>query len=152
MHAADPSEREARRLAALRRYDILDTAREPAFDEIAALAAEICETPIAVVNLIDEHRQFFKAEVGLGVRETPLETSFCAKAILEDDFLLVPDATRDHRFDGNPLVTGEPHLRFYAGALLKTYGGGGHRGAGTTQLPAETAERQIAEILAILKK
>jgi signal transduction histidine kinase len=120
MHAADPSEREARRLAALRRYDILDTAREPAFDEIAALAAEICETPIAVVNLIDEHRQFFKAEVGLGVRETPLETSFCAKAILEDDFLLVPDATRDHRFDGNPLVTGEPHLRFYAGALLKT--------------------------------
>ena len=115
MHAADPSEREA-----LRRYDILDTAREPAFDEIAALAAEICETPIAVVNLIDEHRQFFKAEVGLGVRETPLETSFCAKAILEDDFLLVPDATRDHRFDGNPLVTGEPHLRFYAGALLKT--------------------------------
>ncbi|PVM90146.1 hybrid sensor histidine kinase/response regulator [Caulobacter endophyticus] len=120
MHAADPSEREARRLAALYRYDILDTAREPAFDEIAALAAEICGTPIAVVNLIDEHRQFFKAEVGLGVRETPLETSFCAKAILEDDFLLVPDATRDHRFDGNPLVTGEPHLRFYAGALLKT--------------------------------
>ncbi|KSB90603.1 hypothetical protein AS593_21740 [Caulobacter vibrioides] len=120
MHAADPSEREARRLVALRRYDILDTPREPAFDEIAALAAEICGTPIAVVNLIDEHRQFFKAEVGLGVRETPLETSFCAKAILEDDFLLVPDATRDHRFDGNPLVTGEPHLRFYAGALLKT--------------------------------
>ncbi len=120
MDAADPAEREADRLAALRRYDILDTPREAAFDEIVALAAEICGAPIAVVNLIDEHRQFFKAEVGLGVRETPLETSFCAKAILEDDFLLVPDATRDHRFDGNPLVTGEPHLRFYAGALLKT--------------------------------
>ena len=120
MNAADTSEREARRLAALRRYDILDTPREAAFDEIAALAAEICETPIAVVNLIDGERQFFKAEVGLGVRETPLESSFCAKAILEDDFLLVPDATRDHRFDCNPLVTGAPHLRFYAGALLKT--------------------------------
>lgn len=120
MHAADRSEREARRLAALRRYDILDTPREAAFDEIVALAAEICDAPIAVVNLIDEHRQFFKAEVGLGVRETPLESSFCAKAILEDDFLLVPDATCDHRFDCNPLVTGEPGLRFYAGALLKT--------------------------------
>ncbi|PXA89779.1 hybrid sensor histidine kinase/response regulator [Caulobacter sp. D4A] len=120
MDAADPAEREADRLATLRRYDILDTPREAAFDEIVSLAAEICGAPIAVVNLIDEHRQFFKAEVGLGVRETPLETSFCAKAILEDDFLLVPDATRDHRFDGNPLVTGEPHLRFYAGALLKT--------------------------------
>ncbi len=116
----DPSERETRRLQALHRYDILDTPREAAFDEIAQLAAEICGTPIAVVNLIDEGRQFFKAEVGLGVRETPLETSFCAKAILEDDFLLVPDATTDARFLGNPLVTGEPGLRFYAGALLKT--------------------------------
>ena len=66
MDAADRLDWEARRLAALRRYDILDTEREPQFDEIAALAAEICGTPIGVVNLIDEHRQFFKAEVGLG--------------------------------------------------------------------------------------
>ena len=120
MNADDPSDREARRLAALRRYEILDTPRETVFDEIAALAAEICGTPIGVVNLIDEGRQFFKAEVGLGVRETPLETSFCAKAILEDEFLLIPDAASDPRFEGNPLVTGDPHLRFYAGALLKT--------------------------------
>ena len=120
MDAADRLDWEARRLAALRRYDILDTEREPQFDEIAALAAEICGTPIGVVNLIDEHRQFFKAEVGLGVRSTPLESSFCAKAILEEDFLHVPDATQDPRFDCNPLVTGEPGLRFYAGALLKT--------------------------------
>jgi hypothetical protein len=117
---AESSDREARRLAALSRYAILDTPRETAFDEIAALAAEVCGAPIGVVNLIGEGRQFFKAEVGLGVRETPLETSFCAKAILEDDFLLVPDATLDARFDCNPLVTGEPGLRFYAGALLKT--------------------------------
>ncbi|NGM48963.1 PAS domain-containing protein [Caulobacter sp. 602-2] len=120
MNAADPSEREARRLAALRRYDILDTPREAAFDEIVALAAEICGVPIALVSLVDEHRQFFKAEIGLGVDGTPLESSFCVKAILEDDFLLVPDATRDPRFDCNPLVTGDPHVRFYAGALLKT--------------------------------
>lgn len=111
---------EKSRLAALARYEILDTPRESEFDDIAALASEICQTPIAVVNLIGNGRQFFKAEVGLGVRETPLASSFCAKAILEEDFLLVPDATKDARFDCNPLVTGEPRLRFYAGALLKT--------------------------------
>lgn len=115
-----PLEREARRLAALASYDILDTPVEEAFDEVAQLASEICQTPIAVVNLIGQGRQFFKAEVGLGVRETPFESSFCARAILEEDFLLVPDATQDPRFDCNPLVTGEPGLRFYAGALLKT--------------------------------
>ena len=111
---------EKRRLAALARYDILDTPREASFDEIAVFAARLCDAPIAVVNLIGDGRQFFKAEVGLGVRETPLGTSFCAKAILEEDFLLVPDATKDARFDGNPLVVGEPGIRFYAGALLKT--------------------------------
>jgi PAS domain S-box-containing protein len=108
------------RRAALERYDILDTPREAVFDDVAQLAAEICDVPIAVVNLIASDRQFFKAEVGLGVRETPLETSFCAHAILEEDFMLVPDATGDARFACNPLVTGEAGLRFYAGALLKT--------------------------------
>ena len=117
---SDPISREADRLAALACYEVMDTPREPSFDEIAALTAKLCEAPIAVVNLIGDGRQFFKAEVGLGVRETPLESSFCAKALLEEDFLLVPDATRDPRFDCNPLVTGEPHIRFYAGALLKT--------------------------------
>ncbi|RYE92355.1 MAG: GAF domain-containing protein, partial [Oxalobacteraceae bacterium] len=112
--------REKQRLAALAEYDLLDTPREAAFDEIAELVAAICDAPIAIVNLIGDGRQFFKAEVGLGVRETPLETSFCGRAILEDEFLLVPDATNDPRFDCNPLVTGEPHLRFYAGALLKS--------------------------------
>lgn len=111
---------ERKRLAALASYDALDTPKERDFDEIAQLASDICGTPIAVVNLIADERQFFKAEVGLGVRETPFESSFCAKAILEEDFLLVPDATKDSRFDCNPLVTGEPHLRFYAGAILKT--------------------------------
>lgn len=112
--------REQRRLAALAKFEVMDTPRESAFDELAELVAAICEAPIGVVNLIGECRQFFKAEVGLGVRETPLDTSFCAHALLEKDFLLVPDATADPRFACNPLVTGEPHIRFYAGALLKT--------------------------------
>ncbi|GJE36488.1 PAS domain S-box-containing protein [Methylobacterium sp. PvP062] len=120
MDRACTSEAEAERLRALDRYRLLDTPRERDFDEIAEAAAELCEAPIAVINLIGEGRQFFKAEVGLGVRETPLDTSFCRQAILQEDFLYVPDATRDPRFKGNPLVTGEPGLRFYAGALLKT--------------------------------
>ncbi len=83
----------------------------------------ICGTPIGVLNFITSERQFFKAEVGLGLRETPLASSFCAKAILEEDFLLVPDATIDARFQCNPLVTGDPYIRFYAGALLKSENG-----------------------------
>ncbi|MDO9337531.1 MAG: histidine kinase dimerization/phosphoacceptor domain -containing protein [Caulobacter sp.] len=114
---------ETKRLAALASYAVLDTPRESDFDDIAQLASEICGTPIAVVNLIGDGRQFFKAEVGLGVRETPLETSFCGHAILAEDFMLVPDAKLDPRFDCNPLVTGDPGLRFYAGALLKTPAG-----------------------------
>ena len=107
---------EAGRSAVLRSYDILDTPRERDFDDLAALAASICETPIAVVNLVDTARQFFKAEVGLGVCGTPLETSFCGHAILAEDMMIVPDATKDARFDCNPLVTGEPKLRFYTPA------------------------------------
>ncbi|MBD0273047.1 MAG: PAS domain S-box protein, partial [Acetobacteraceae bacterium] len=113
-------EREAERLAALARYGVLDTPREQGFDDIAELASEICGAPIAAVNLVADGRQWFKAEVGLGVRETPLETSFCGHAILEEDFMLVPDAARDPRFQRNPLVVGAPGLRFYAGPLLKT--------------------------------
>ncbi|GJD54627.1 PAS domain-containing protein [Methylobacterium dankookense] len=123
MEQAKPLMDEGARLRALNSYGILDTPREPGFDDIAALAAEICGTPIAVVNFIGDGRQFFKAEVGLGVRETPLESSFCRQAILQSDFLYVPDAAQDPRFACNPLVTGEPGLRFYAGALLKTEDG-----------------------------
>lgn len=125
-HPADvpalPFDERARSLA-LRRYDILDTPYEEEFDDIATIAAEVCQTPIAVVNFVDTERQFFKAEVGLGVRETPLDTSFCGKAILSEDMMIVPDALEDPRFDGNPLVTQAGGLRFYAGALLKTKDG-----------------------------
>ncbi|MDO9415514.1 HWE histidine kinase domain-containing protein [Pararhizobium sp.] len=111
---------ETDRSAALHAYDVLDTPREEDFDELARVASEICGTPIAVVNLVDTTRQFFKAEVGLGVRSTPLETAFCSHALLENDVLVIPDATKDTRLDCNPLVTQSPHLRAYAGALLKT--------------------------------
>ena len=114
---------ESDRLSALRSYGILDTEPEQAFDDIVQLAARICDAPIAVVNLIDRGRQWFKAETGLGVRETPLDTSFCAHALLQEDGLVVPDATKDSRFECNPLVTRESGLRFYAGRLLKSTDG-----------------------------
>jgi signal transduction histidine kinase len=118
-----PAAAEARRLAALSSFGILDTAKEAAFEDIVRIASHVCQAPISVVNLIDADRQWFKAEVGLGVRETPLDSSLCAHAILEHDLLVIPDTTQDPRFAFNPLVTGEPGLRFYAGALLKTADG-----------------------------
>lgn len=111
---------EGRRVAALRAYDILDTPREEEFDEVVRVVSAICGTPISVINLIDSERQWFKAEIGLGVRETPLPASICSHAILQPDLFIVPDTLADQRFSDNPLVTGDPRLRFYAGALLKT--------------------------------
>ncbi len=111
---------EERRIAALRGYDILDTPREGEFEDVVRVVSAICKAPISVINLIDEGRQWFKAEVGLGVRELPLPASICAHAILEEDFMMVPDTLADARFVDNPLVIGAPGLRFYAGALLKT--------------------------------
>jgi len=111
---------EKQRIAALRSYEILDTPREAEFDDIVRVVSAICETPISVINLIDHGRQWFKAEVGLGVRETPLPASICAHAILQPGLFVVPDTLNDQRFLDNPLVTGDPHLRFYAGALLET--------------------------------
>ena len=111
---------EAERLQALRSYGILDTAVEAAFDDITRIANFVCQTPISLISLVDENRQWFKSEIGLGLRETPRGQSICAHALLEHSFLEVPDTTLDARFDRNPLVTGRPQLRFYAGALLRT--------------------------------
>lgn len=108
------------RLAALRRYGILDTPPEPDFDDLARLAAQVCQTPVSLISLVDDERQWFKAEVGFGKRETPLVESICATALLQPGLFIVPDTAQDPRFEGNPLVQGEPHLRFYAGALLET--------------------------------
>ncbi|MES2464697.1 MAG: GAF domain-containing SpoIIE family protein phosphatase [Armatimonadota bacterium] len=113
-----PSEKE--RLAALRSFDILDSESEEAFDDITRLVAHVCQVPIALITLIDEERQFFKSEIGLGVRETPRDISICGHAILQKGLFVVADTLQDERFVNNPLVTGDPHLRFYAGALLET--------------------------------
>lgn len=112
--------RQEERLSALRHYEILDTPREADFDDIVQLVADVCEAPVAVVNFIDADRQWFKAEVGLGVRSTPLETSLCSHVILENAFVEIPDTLADPRMSDNPLCLADGGFRFYAGALLST--------------------------------
>ena len=114
------AERELARLAALARYSVLDTPPEQAFDDLTALAAQVCATPMALVSLVDEHRQWFKARVGLDVCSTSREVAFCDHALDGTEVLVVPDAALDPRFAGNPAVTDDPHIRFYAGAPLIT--------------------------------
>ena len=109
---------EARRLAALRSYDVLDTPPERAFDDLTTVAARVCGAPIALVSLVDEARQWFKAKVGTDLAGGCRSAAFCAHAILSDELTVVPDARLDPRFADNPLVTGPPGVRFYAGAPL----------------------------------
>lgn len=113
-------ENETQRLKELYEFQVLDSGEEILLDELTELASNICDVPIALISLIDENRQWFKSRVGLDVSETGRDISFCGHAILQEGLFEINDAREDERFRDNPLVTGEPHIRFYAGAPLVT--------------------------------
>lgn len=135
---------ERARLRTLKLHRILDTGAEEALDALTALAAEICETPIALISLVDERRQWFKSRVGLEAQETPRDWAFCAHAIQGSAVFTVRDAAEDPRFSANPLVVGDPRIRFYAGAPLEVENGDR---LGTLcvidRVPRELDERQV---------
>ena len=108
------------RIAAVQALDLLDTEPEAAFEDAVQLAATICNTPISLITVLDGKRQWFKSRIGLTVTETPQEQAFCAHAIRQPNLFIVEDAKLDERFDENPLVTGDPNIRFYAGMPLRT--------------------------------
>lgn len=114
---------ESRRDAALAEYDLDAMMTGGRLDRITSFAAELCEVPVALVSLVERDRQFFLSRAGLAESETPRATSFCQFAMLMGDVMVVPDATKDARFAANPLVTGDPYIRFYAGAPLVTEDG-----------------------------
>jgi two-component system NtrC family sensor kinase len=106
------------RVAALQKYAILDTEPEQAFDDLTLLASFVCKTPIALISLVDEDRQWFKSKVGMDASHTPRDIAFCSVAIQQTDVMVVPDTLQDERFRNNPLVVSGPRIRFYAGAPL----------------------------------
>ena len=151
MKAAPRPSNEVDRLKALRAYNVLDSPPEEAFDDLTRLAAQTCDTPIALVSLVDEERDWFKARVGLDLPQTHRDASFAAHAIAQADLFVVADAKADPRFSGNTLVSGDPQIRFYAGMPLLTPVGGFAIGALCVldRKPRELTPQQI-EALRIL--
>ena len=123
MKVAPRHPQEEARLAALDSLEIMDSMPETGFDDLTRLASYLCGTPIALVSLVDHYRQWFKSRVGMDVPETPRDFAFCAHAILGDELFVVPDTIKDERFHDNPLVTGGPRMRFYAGIPIKGLSG-----------------------------
>jgi GAF domain-containing protein len=111
---------EAARVAALQKYAILDSEPEQGFDDLTLLASYISRTPIALISLVDENRQWFKSKIGVSVSETSRDIAFCSTAILQTDVFVIPDTLQDERFRNHPMVISEPGIRFYAGAPLIT--------------------------------
>lgn len=145
---------EVARLEQLAEYGILDTPPDELFDDFTRLAAQICEVPISLISLVDEHRQWFKSKVGLEVDETPRTQAFCAHALPHPhELLVVQDALQDERFAHNPLVTGEPHIRSYAGAPLVTAQG---HALGTLcvidKRPRELSEQQLSALRTLARQ
>ena len=116
-------EEEERRLKALAEYRILGTKPESCYDDITKIAASTCNVPISLMTLVDKEKQWFKSKVGLEINETKRDWSFCTHAIQENSPLIIQDALQDKRFINNPLVTGDPKIRFYAGFPLKNRDG-----------------------------
>lgn len=138
---------EKARLDSLRNCMVLDTPPEDHFNDITVLASYICETPIALISLVDSDRQWFKSKVGILKSETPRDIAFCAHAIMQKDVFVVPDATLDPRFKNNPLVVSDPKIRFYAGATLLT---SQHHALGTLcvadYVPRSLSQQQLAAL------
>jgi GAF domain-containing protein len=148
MIAAKPAN-EKQRLEILRGYEILDTEPEAGFDDLTLLASYVCQTPVALISLIDADRQWFKSKVGVSVVETSRDIAFCASAILQPDVFIVPDATQDERFAENPLVVSEPKIRFYAGATLTTQGHALGTLCVVDRVPRELSAEQLEALRAL---
>lgn len=146
---------EKERLRALLEYEILDTPDESEYDDFTLLASEICDTPIALISLVDEDRQWFKSRIGINVRETPRDVAFCAHTIMPDADMpfIVRDATEDERFCDNPLVLEDPKIRFYAAAPLVTPG---NHSLGTLcvldRRPRQLSDRQLKSLEALARQ
>lgn len=153
MPAAPIPPNDMQRLEALRACAVLDTAPEPAFDDLTALAARLCKVPIALISLLDEQRQWFKSVVGLPICQTPRQQAFCGYTILDDGPLVVENAVLDKRFFDNPLVTGAPGIRFYAGIPLRLQDG---RAMGTLCVidlqPRSLSDEQLADLKALARQ